>query len=97
MLTMLKIQITLLFLKSFKPNLGSNELIRMPKWTRTTNLQLRRLLLYPIELWAHASVKIRTDKESGKQDSNLRLLGPKPSALTGLSYSPTTKNDYIFL
>ena len=23
----------------------------IPRWTRTTNLQLRRLLLYPIELW----------------------------------------------
>ena len=24
----------------------------VPRWDRTTNLQLRRLLLYPIELWA---------------------------------------------
>ena len=27
-------------------------------------------------------------KESGRQDSNLRLLGPKPSALAKLSYTP---------
>jgi hypothetical protein len=25
---------------------------------------------------------------SGREDSNLRLLGPKPSALAGLSYAP---------
>ena len=30
---------------------------------------------------------------SGRQDLNLRLLGPKPSALTGLSYAPKKKRS----
>ncbi len=32
---------------------NDNDYLSMPKWTRTTNPQLRRLMLYPIELWAH--------------------------------------------
>jgi hypothetical protein len=31
---------------------------------------------------------MRGFEKSGWQDSNLRSLGPKPSALTGLRYTP---------
>lgn len=34
------------------------------------------------------STALFADGESGRQDLNLRLLGPKPSALARLSYTP---------
>lgn len=34
----------------------------MPEWNRTTNLQLRRLLLYPIELRARFFVQLQKYK-----------------------------------
>ena len=33
----------------------------------------------------------RLTPQSGRQDSNLRPLGPKPSALAGLSYAPNVQ------
>ena len=63
-----------------------------PEWTRTTNLQLRRLLLYPIELRAHQTItklpNYSNTMLSGRQDSNLRPPAPKAGALTGLRYAP---------
>ena len=35
--------------------------------------------------------------QSGRRDSNLRPLGPKPSALTGLSYAPKYIQVYLVL
>ena len=66
---------------------------RTPEWTRTTNPQLRRLMLYPIELRA---LKINNNMNiwefilSGRQDSNLRPPAPKAGAITGLRYAPYT-------
>ncbi len=63
--------------------------IDAPKRSRTPNLLIRSQTLYPVELWAHIQFKkiinhLKTKskiKKSGRQDSNLRPLGPKPSAL----------------
>ena len=52
-----------------------------PQRSRTSNLQLRRLLLCPVELTVHK-------KWSGWQDLNLRLLAPKASTLPRLSHTP---------
>ncbi len=67
-----------------------------PEWNRTTNLQLRRLLLYPIELRAQLTNKKRIENIrnkieplSGRQDSNLRPPAPKAGAITGLRYAPS--------
>ncbi len=44
-----------------------------PEWTRTTNLQLRRLLLYPIELRAQVS-KITSNYKKTK-NINFSFVG----------------------
>src|SRR5206468_8881062 len=41
--------------------------------------------------WRRKKIRQRL---SGRQDSNLRLLGPKPSALAGLSYAPMNPGFY---
>jgi hypothetical protein len=52
-----------------------------PDRTRTYDPRLRRPLLYPAELRAPNSRPLGSLKWSVMQDSNLRPLGPKPSAL----------------
>ena len=64
-----------------------NKNFSTPEWTRTTDPQLRRLMLYPIELRALKSSSYQKTL-SGRQDSNLRPPGPQPDALTRLRYAP---------
>ena len=76
-----------------------NNFFSTPEWTRTTNPQLRRLMLYPIELRAlkfhniYMNIYHREILVSGRQDSNLRPPGPKPGAITGLRYAPKYHNS----
>jgi hypothetical protein len=49
-----------------------------PRRIRTFDPRLRKPLLYPAELW---NLRSHLRKWSVRQDSNLRPLGPKPSAL----------------
>jgi integrase len=56
----------------------SKETMSAPDWTRTSDLRLRRPLLYPAELLA-----LIQSIESGRPDSNWRPLAPKASALPG--------------
>ena len=54
----------------------------LPDKTRTCNPQLRRLVLYPVELRAVREQAIKTANSwSGREDLNLRHLAPKASAL----------------
>ena len=65
-----------------------NNFFSTPEWTRTTNPQLRRLMLYPIELRALENEFQLSKHKSGRQDSNLRPPAPKAGAITGLRYAP---------
>ena len=57
-----------------------------PGGNRTHNPQLRRLLLYPIELLAQQE-DLRFSM-SGQQELNLRPPAPKAGALAGLRHAP---------
>ena len=52
-----------------------------PNTIRTYDLRLRRPLLYPAELRSARTCTEVNLKMVGEKDSNLRPLGPKPSAL----------------
>ena len=73
-----------------------------PDWNRTNNLRLRRPLLYPVELRAPYGnallwvLQLRI-KWSGRWDSNSRPPGPKPGAITGLRYAPTSCELYVMM
>ncbi len=68
---------------------SDSKFVCTPEWTRTTDPQLRRLMLYPIELRALIIHKITKNYFlSGRQDSNLRPPAPKAGAITGLRYAP---------
>ena len=55
-----------------------------PGRTRTCNPQLRRLMLYPVELQAlRLSIPFLSKKWSGWRDSNSRPTAPKAVALPG--------------
>src|SRR3954462_1560259 len=56
--------------------------VGLPDKTRTCNPQLRRLVLYPVELRAVREQAAKTANFwSGREDLNLRHLAPKASAL----------------
>jgi hypothetical protein len=59
---------------------------RTPWRIRTSDLLLRRQLLYPAELRAQPS--------SGREDLNLRPPAPKAGALTRLRYAPKTVEKF---
>src|SRR5437870_5753296 len=63
----------------------------LPGGTRTHNPQLRRLVLYPVELRAAAGT---LDPWSGWRDLNTRHLAPKASALPGCA-TPRKRRQMI--
>src|SRR5438034_1355077 len=68
-----------------------NQRSGLPGGTRTHNPQLRRLVLYPVELRAAAGT---LDPWSGWRDLNTRHLAPKASALPGCA-TPRKRRQMI--
>ncbi len=71
----------------------------MPDRNRTCNPQLRRLVLYPVELRALSRAFLNTKalkNWSGWRDSNSRHPGPKPGALPDYA-TPRESRHYTFL
>ena len=64
-------------------------LVGAPGWDRTSNLQLRRLTLYPVELQA-------PDREARKGDPLLRRKGHDTRQAPGLQAKPVFLIDNIF-
>ena len=60
---------------------GPRAWLGLPGGTRTPDPQLRRLVLYPVEL--RAAGRPGGSAWSGRRDSNSRPTGPKPVALPG--------------
>src|ERR687884_76846 len=68
----------------------------LPDWTRTSDPQLRRLMLYPTELRADRTCWAIGDNAarcywSGREDSNLRPPAPKAGALPGCATPRTAR------
>ena len=59
------------------------DLMGVPDRNRTCNPQLRRLVLYPVELRAPLKPDFAPREWSGWRDLNSRHPGPKPGALPG--------------
>ena len=71
----------------------------VPDRNRTCNPQLRRLVLYPVELRALSRAFLNTKalkNWSGWRDSNSRHPGPKPGALPDYA-TPRESRHYTFL
>src|SRR5205814_10252629 len=64
----------------------------LPGGTRTHNPQLRRLVLYPVEL--RAASRTNPANWSGWRDLNTRHLAPKASALPGCA-TPRKRGQMI--
>lgn len=56
----------LAFLAGVSQSFVSTQMTGAPRRSRTLNLQIRSLTLYPIELWAHISISMEHNRESLK-------------------------------